>query len=76
MTVQSFFSEENKTRTVKITQTKGAKGDRYVISDSETGDVIDNAQGYGFKTPEAAVRYATPKGWLIVNPPYRLEVNI
>ncbi len=32
-----------------------ASGDkRYVIVDSQTGEILDDAQGYGFKTPRGA----------------------
>jgi len=28
--------------------------DRYVIVDSETGEIVDDAQGYGYRTPQKA----------------------
>ncbi len=28
--------------------------DRYVIVDKETGEILDDAQGYGYKTPQKA----------------------
>lgn len=59
----------------KISTIETLTGTRYIIIDAATGIIIDNAQGYGFKTTEAAFRYATSKGWIVVNPPYVLEIN-
>lgn len=64
-----------KTNKVKINTIETSTGTRYILIDAGTGIIIDNAQGYGFKTPEAAVRYATSKGWMVINPPYVPEIN-
>lgn len=34
--------------------TNEAVGGRYVLADRVTGAVVDNNQGYGFKTPQKA----------------------
>lgn len=60
---------------IKINTIETSTGTRYILIDAATGIIIDNAQGYGFKTAEAAFRYATSKGWIVVNPPYAPEIN-
>ena len=30
--------------------------DRYVVVDKDTGEILDDAQGYGFKTAEKAYK--------------------
>ena len=39
---------------VKAVETKINDETRYVIIDIETGEIIDDAQGYGFRTPQKA----------------------
>lgn len=67
MNKQITRPKETQTRKVKITLTKSHKGDRYVITDSITGDVIDDAQGYGFTSFDKAVSYAKNQSWEPVN---------
>ncbi|MDE5608040.1 MAG: hypothetical protein K2I64_03805 [Muribaculaceae bacterium] len=40
---------------------------RYIINDATTDTLIDDAQGYGFKMIKAAIKYAIPKGWQVIN---------
>lgn len=63
------MKKERFKREVAIIIIHGLKGARYLISDSKTGTVIDDAQGYGFKSPEAVMNYAETKGWIVVNAP-------
>lgn len=42
---------------------------RYIIVDATTNDIIDDAQGHGFKSEQSAVRYVIPKDWHIINQP-------
>lgn len=39
---------------VKAVETKINDETRYVLIDVETGEIIDDAQGYGFRTPQKA----------------------
>lgn len=48
---------------------------RYVIADSNTGALIEDAQGYGFSTHEKAYNYAIAHGWDVTNPPCNPEIN-
>lgn len=52
--------------------------DRYQIINAGTGEVIDNAQGAGFKSYEKAEHYVSVhKTWLLdaSNKPYQPELN-
>lgn len=62
-------------KTVTISTIESATRTRYILIDAITGILIDNAQGYGFKNPEAAVRYATAKGWSVINHHFTPETN-
>lgn len=64
-----------KEKIVTISAIESATGTRYIVTDVATGIIIDNAQGYGFKTPEAAFRYATAKGWSVINHHFTPEAN-
>ena len=46
---------------------------RYIIIDANSNTLIDDAQGYGFKMIEAAIKYAIPKGWQIMDQPKKIE---
>ena len=43
---------------VIVVESKNVKGDRkrFVVVDNETGEILDNAQGYGYKTARNAHR--------------------
>lgn len=60
---------------VNISTIESANGTRYIITDVATGIIIDDAQGYGFKTQESALRYSTSKGWLVMNTPCTPVIN-
>lgn len=65
----------NKYPKVNISTIESANGTRYIITDVATGIIIDDAQGYGFKTQETSLRYAISKGWVVMNPPYVPKTN-
>lgn len=54
-------------RKVKIQPFQTPKGNRYQITDAQTGAIIENAQGYGFKTESNAIAYAEAHGWTVLN---------
>lgn len=41
-------------REVKAMPKRGSKGKRYVIVDVETGEILADANGYGYHTPQKA----------------------
>lgn len=56
-------------RLVIITLRPCKNGNRYVICDTETEIVIENAQGHGFSSFEKAENFALSHGWLAINKP-------
>jgi len=50
--MEESFKQESTIKAIK----KTINGDpyRYVMMDTETGEIIDDAQGYGYKTPQKA----------------------
>lgn len=46
---------------IEIPDPKNARKVRYILINTETGEVIDDAQGYGFKTPQKAYAAYTHK---------------
>lgn len=40
---------------------------RYILVDKFTGNIIDDAQGYGFKTPEKAIQAFKYKSGIPLN---------
>lgn len=51
---------------VKISASN-AHGQRFIIVDPTTGVVIDDAQGFGFRTMSNAEAYADVQGWTVLN---------
>ena len=51
---------------VKISASN-AHSQRFIIVDSTTGVVIDDAQGFGFRTMSNAETYADAQGWNVLN---------
>ncbi|EMF0203506.1 hypothetical protein NXK88_002789 [Enterococcus hirae] len=41
-------------RAVLSSELSRRKGERYVIVDTQTGEIVDDCQGYGYRTPRRA----------------------
>ncbi len=52
---------------VQIIDVMTEYGRRYIIIDPATASVIDNAQGYGFKTASKAEAYANRQCLYVIN---------
>lgn len=51
---------------VKISASK-AHGQRFIIVDAITGTIIDDAQGFGFRSKSSAEAYADAQRWYVLN---------